>query len=183
MKTSRIVAFDGCVLGLAFGIDNSSIVNSTTKEIVLDGIGRVRRLLSTLAEDKARLIVPSLVIAEMGAANIEATKQGLVSVSSTNSVEVVPIDTRCAYEWAELSRQFLKTLPDGLTPIEVARQTASARKFDYGILAAARVHRCQVLYASDATLRSRAQALNISCVAVEDLPPPLPEQSDLFAEN
>jgi len=127
MKTSSIVAFDGCVLGLAFGIDNTTIVHSVTKEVVPDGIGRVRRLLITLAEEKARLIIPSLVIAEMGAANIEATKQGLVSVMSTNSVEVVPIDTRCAYEWAALSSQFLKTLPEGLSEVELARQTASAR--------------------------------------------------------
>ncbi len=180
MKSSRIVAFDGCVLGLAFGINNSKIMEPGTNLEIGDGVGRVQRLLVCLAEEKARLVIPTMVVAELAAANFEATRQGISAIATSNSVELAPMDLRCAYEWAGLAQKFLKNLSEGLSELEAARQTASAKKFDYGILAAVKVHRCEVFYTGDASLANRAASLQIKCIAVHELPRPLPEQSGLF---
>lgn len=180
MRSRRVVAFDGCVLGLAFGINNSKILDPGTNGEIIDGVGRVRRLLGDLAEENARLVIPTLVIAELATANLEATRLGIATIATSNSVDLAPMDLRCSYEWAVLAQNFIKALPEGLSEVEAAKQTSAAKKFDYGILAAVKVHRCEVLFTGDTSLANRAVSLNIKCTAVHELPRPLPEQSGLF---
>lgn len=172
------VAFDASALLLALAPEAKPPLNPETKRPVAHAAERVRHLLETLIEEKARIIVPAPAFSEIIMHVSPEMGEGLHEfVRKTPRLNIAPFDLMTAYELAEVNRD-LSDKDDKRGGIDENWQRI---KFDRQILAVARVHEAVRIYSDDKSLGKAAERLGIPVIKTADLPlPPENPQGSLF---
>jgi predicted nucleic acid-binding protein len=165
-----IVAFDASVLVYLFDERAPAPIDQGTGVPVADAQGRLNHLVATLADAKAKIIIPTPALAEVLVNARDAAPAWLAELHRNRHFRIVGFDERAAIEYA------VRQAERRSSPREVSRAKA---KFDDQILAIAAVENAETLYSDDAGLARSAPA-KLNVLGIADLPrPPVDPQPNL----
>ncbi len=134
---------------------------------------RVEYLIASLNTSKAKIIVPTPVLAEVLVRAGKAAPDWLRLLSSSRQFRLAPFDERAAVE-------FSVTQADRLASgIKSASTTWAQAKFDAQIVAIAAVEQATVIYSDDAHIKKSAGA-RFEVIGIEDLPLPPEDPQSVF---
>ena len=170
-----LVAFDAQMVIWAFDEQVDARVIGPEGEVA-QVRERVRRLLADLAQAQHQVIIPAPALAEF-LVKVQPAEQGrlLAILNRSAAIRVEPFDAPAASECARLIASHRRRGPLGRD--HPGGRTAI--KFDIQIVSIATILGVEVVYSSDAGVRSLAAEQGMRTVAVWELP--LPEaQSGLF---
>ena len=167
-----IVALDASVLIFFFEKDANAPINPATGEPLERCYDRVNHLISELAANSAKIIIPTPALAEVLVMAGDAGPQWLNEIGKSKHFVVAGFDVLAAVEHAA-------RMADRPKPIQQGKRKA---KFDDQIIAIARVAGAEVIYSSDEGIRADAGP-GIKVVGVLDLElPPEAAQKRLFED-
>lgn len=161
------VAFDSTMLSTLLNPGASVPGDPATNEPVKWPKERVEGLITDLAKDKKKIVIPAPVAAEILTV-IGPTNTDYLSIINRSKVfEVVPLDAKAAVELAFLNRDKFAARDK-----KSNAQPYQKVKVDRQILAICRVAKCDTLYTDDKSLISCAKLCDIATVRLCDLPLP-----------
>lgn len=164
-----IVVMDTSVLIFLLEKDANAPNDPDTGQPVTQCYERVNHLISELAEQPAKIIIPTPALGEILVKGGGAAPDWLDTLTKSKHFSVAAFDTLAAVEYAALQAARGKPNPEPKTKM----------KFDDQIIAIARVAGANIIYSSDEGLAKKVGA-GLSVIAVHDLPMP-PEEIDLFS--
>lgn len=166
-----IVALDASVLVFFFDQDAKAPVDPETGRPIDRCAERVSFLISQLSASAAKIVIPTPALAEVLVLSGMAGPEWLNIISKNRHFSVVDFDTRAAIEHAA-------QMSNAPRPLSPGKQKA---KFDFQIIAIARVAGAQKIYSFDTDIKKNAGP-GIEVVGGFDLPlPPDDPQGNLFA--
>lgn len=165
-----IVALDASVLIFFFEKDAKAPRNPETGEPFDRCYDRVNYLISELAAKSAKIVIPTPALAEILVLAGEAGPEWLNIIGKSRHFVVADFDVRAAIDHAA-------RMIDQPRPIAGRKQKA---KFDYQIIAIARVAGAEAIYSFDSDIAQDAGP-GLKVHGGFDMPlPPEKAQSDLF---
>lgn len=165
-----IVVLDANMLVYFFDEKSNPPLSKSTGQPVARCKERLDHLIATLAQDKAKIIVPTPALAEVLVYAQQGAPERLNIIKTSKHFRVVPFDERAAVEFAA-------TQANGRG--SAARAKA---KFDDQIIAIAAVEQAEVIYSDDADIAKRAGS-RFRVIGIEALPlPPEDAQQDMFKD-
>ena len=174
-----MVVFDTSILVLAFDENANPPIDPTTEELVTDCSARVGYLIKSLSTAKARVLIPTPVMAEYLVRPGRDRDKRLAELTSSRVFVIAPFDIRAAVECAgieDADYARLRVVPESEIKAKV--------KFDRQIIATAIARGATAIYTGDIGLASRAKRNNIEVVMTWELPlPPADPQFELQYEE
>ncbi len=171
-----IVVFDTSTLIYLLKPDTPAPCYAGTDRRIDDCQSRINFLLAELQKAKARIIVPTPVIAELLVHGGAASPEWLRILTNSRYFRPTPFDTLAAVECAEMSK----------VRLGAGRLSGAARakaKFDDQIVAIARIERAEVIFSDDHDIR-RLVSDDVQVRGIADLPlPPEERQGRLHLEQ
>ncbi|MEI9409153.1 type II toxin-antitoxin system VapC family toxin [Mesorhizobium salmacidum] len=170
-----IVAFDASTLIYLFDDKAAAPSDQSSGKVVDRCRDRIEHLIETLANARAKIIIPTPALAEVLVRAQEGAPERLRILKSSKYFKIVPFDERAAVEFAAIQtvRQATGT-----------RSTTSPRakaKFDDQIVAIAVVEGATELYSDDSDI-SKLAGSRMKVLGMTDLPlPPEDAQTDIFS--
>lgn len=143
-------------------------------------IGRAKALLLDLVEERADIIVPSVVVSEFLTGIPNEQHAGTLKVLNKR-FQLPPFDVRCAAVAASLWRSFAERNPSlrSLLNEQFPGTQRAKIKADIQIIATAIARNADVIYTHDGALAMVAEGL----IDVRELPPARPTQPELFSSE
>jgi predicted nucleic acid-binding protein len=160
-----IVAFDATVLLYFLDEKAKPPKQATSDAPVARCKERVEYLIASLQASKARIVIPTPVLAEVLVRAGGAASEWLVRLSNTRHFRVAPFDERAAVEFAVTQAERLES---GAKPVST---TWAQAKFDAQIMAIAAVEQASVIYSDDGHIKKSAGS-RFEVIGIEDLPLP-----------
>lgn len=165
-----IVALDASVLVFFFEKDAKAPTDPATGKPLDRCYDRVNHLIAEMAANSAKIIIPTPALAEVLVMAGEAAPEWLNIIGKSKHFVVADFDVRAAIEHAA-------QMSDAPRPLTQGKQKA---KFDYQIIAIARVAGAEAIYSFDSDIEKDAGAGLKMCGGF-DLPlPPEAAQKRLF---
>lgn len=131
---------------------------------------RVDDLIEELSGQHSRILIPTPVLAEvLVRANAAKIQEIVDSLNRTAVFQVEPFDQRAAIEHAILTKEGRSARKARRTGNE---ETWAKLKFDWQIIAIAKVNNVTTLYSDDLDLRPKAERANLEVIGLSDLPLP-----------
>lgn len=172
-----MVVFDTSFLSLAFDTHASPPLDPNTGAPMTDSKERVDYLIKNLSAAKARILIPTPVVAEFMVRG-GADKERRLEVITTSRVFVVAsFDLRAAIECSMIEDSDIATGK----PLDELKGKQKV-KFDRQIIAIALAQRAQIIYTGDRDLSQRAKKCGLQSILSWELdplpkPPVSPQQS------
>ncbi len=171
-----MVVFDTSVIAIAFDQNAAIPLDPITGVPVTECRARVDYLLKNLAASKARILVPTPVIAEFMVEGGPDREKRLDLIANSRVFVVAPFDLRAAVECA-----LIEASENGCKPPSSEAETKAKLKFDRQILATAIARGATTIYTGDKKLASRAKRCGLQAVLTWELDlPPKPPESPQF---
>jgi hypothetical protein len=165
-----IVALDATVLTFLFEKDANAPIDPQTGEPLERCYDRVNHLIAEMAANSAKIVIPTPALAEILVKAGEAGPEWLNIIEKSRHFVIADFDVRAA---AEHAAQMINSP----RPIAGRKQKA---KFDYQIIAIARVAGAEAIYSFDGDIAKDAGP-GLKVCGGFDLPlPPEPAQKNLF---
>lgn len=165
-----MVVFDTSILAIALDATAAVPIDPLTGSPLVHARKRIDHLLKTLSESRAKILLPTPVVAEYIAGGGPDKEKRLEMLTGSRSFKIVSFDLRAAVECGLIQDSDAgRKLSDHETKAKV--------KYDRQIIAIALAQGAGALYTGDKTLATRATAAGISAILTWDLPmPPEPPQ-------
>lgn len=136
---------------------------------------RIELLLSTLSDDRTRILIPTPILSELLVRAGNDRNKILEALHNQYEFSVQPFDERAAVELAFLTDKALQS-PKTLTDVE----TKAKLKFDRQIIAIAKVAGVKTIYSDDKGIFTVGTANGMTVIKTWQLPLPVPKaQMDL----
>lgn len=165
-----IVALDASVLVFLFEKDAKAPTNPETGETLDRCYDRVNHLISELSANSAKIIIPTPALAEVLVMAGDAAPDWLNTIGRSRHFVVSDFNVLAAVEHAA-------RMADAPKPLAPTKQKA---KFDYQIIAIARVAGAEAIYSFDKHI-AKAAGAGLEVRGGFDLPlPPEDPQGNLF---
>ncbi|MTD99843.1 hypothetical protein GIY56_06060 [Paracoccus sp. YIM 132242] len=165
-----IVALDASVLVFLFEKDAKAPINPETGKPLERCYDRVNHLIAELAASSAKIVIPTPALAEVLVMAGEAAPEWLNTIGKSRHFVVADFDVRAAIEHSA-------QMSSAPRPLAQGKQKA---KFDYQIIAIARVAGAEAIYSFDSDVAKDAGP-GLKVYGGFDLPlPPEDQQGDLF---
>lgn len=132
------------------------------------GKDRILHFIEALVRDRAEIIVPAPVIAELVAGRVERIEEIVTILTRTRGFSVQPFDTVTAIQTGELIREVQDTIP----PDQRLPGWKVAMKYDAMIAATARVRRAKAVCTADVGMARYLRGSGIDVILIGDLPLP-----------
>lgn len=132
------------------------------------GRERIEFFIRELAKDKAEIVIPAPVIAEIVAGRIDRIEEIVEALLRSRYFSVQPFDAVIAIETGEL----IKRAQDRIPPAQRLPGWKVAMKYDAMIAATAKVRRAKAVCTDDAGLSAHLRDTDIKIIRIEDLPLP-----------
>jgi len=164
-----MVVFDATMMLLFMRPNVNAPPDPKTGLPVENAEARISALIEDLEKQKIKIIIPTPALSELLVRAGEDT-QSLISIIQKNPVfRITPFDTLAAIEAAVMTRQAIDSgnKRDGADEITWAKI-----KYDWQIIAIARVHRANAIYSDDNHIHSHCNATQIRVIRLADIPVP-----------
>lgn len=132
-----------------------------------DRKAKLEHLIAELQRKKIKIVVPTPALAEFLARAGKTRDASYARLSTTAAFRIAPFDSRAAMECAML----LEAALTGGDKRAQAKTWAKA-KFDWQIVAIAKVANARTLYSEDGDIARIGQRLGLAVVKTDDLPLP-----------
>lgn len=156
------VLFDTSTLLLAIDPGAKPPLDPETNQPLEHAKRRVEYLIRTLSKDKAKVLIPAPVLAEV-LVHAGSAANDYVQSLQKSPFRVAPFDTRAAIEWA--------------AGMEISRSTSKRKaapwakvKFDHQIVAVAKVEDVETIYSDDGDIYTMAKRAGLNVVRSSELP-------------
>ncbi|MGQ8879017.1 hypothetical protein ACUTR7_16010 [Delftia sp. NA_296.1] len=172
-----MVVFDTSVLAIAFDQNACVPKDPATGQPLERCKERIDHLLKTLTATKAKILIPTPVLAEYMVHGGPDRQKRLNKIVLSRVFTVAPFDMRAAVECAELEPVPRKA--KAITHFD--NETKAKVKFDRQILATALTHRVSHMYTGDNQLARKARDCGLLVTLTWELPlPPEKPKSPQF---
>ncbi len=166
-----MLAFDTSIISLAINGSGRNLIDPETKKPVERPGERVRYLLSSLAKNKVRILLPAPVVSELLVFSENVMEALFRYLGGEVVLEVAVFDYKAAIETARAMRE--KKERDG----SIGADSSDIRnkiKVDYQIVAIARTQGAEAIYSQDRGLNNHSKhcGLEVRTITDIDLPPP-----------
>lgn len=166
-----MIVFDTTVAAIAFDKNAAVPLDPKTNAPLTQCKERIDLLLTNLAAQKVRVLLPTPVVAEYIVGGGLDKEKRLAIITANKNFLIAPFDLRAAIECA--------LIEDGDRGKQLnATQTKAKLKFDRQIIAVAIAQSADTIYTGDTTLGARAKDSSLSVVYTWDLPLP-PEAAQM----
>jgi predicted nucleic acid-binding protein len=150
-------------------------IDEKTEAPVEEVEARVNALIEKIEKDKAHIIIPAPALSEVliDAGNDIASIMQIIQKNAVFHIE--PFDMKAAIELAlmTISARKRKDKRSGV------HATWAEVKFDYQIVAIAKVNNVTAIYSDDKNLKAFAEKFNIETIKISDLPIPQKDMKDM----
>lgn len=160
---------------------NVRVPNDSAGRPIQHAKERVESRIVDLEKARIKVLIPTPALAEVLVRAGEGVSEKIVEAINKHSVfRIEPFDARAAIEVAAMSRT---ALGGGRKRKPSAPETWAKLKYDWQIVAIAKVNQATAIYSNDDNIRKIAAAADIEVVGLADLPlPDDKHQRDLFLE-
>ncbi|MEX0759090.1 MAG: hypothetical protein WD100_05880 [Tistlia sp.] len=171
-----IVAIDTSVLLLFLSEDAPAPPDPETREEIPRVRERVNYLIKSLADDRAKIIIPTPVLSEVLVVAGDGDVGYLEIIERQSCFRVAPFDQIAAIEAALMMREAMSR--GGLRARADPSSPRAKIKFDYQIVAVAKTEQAEAIYAGDQQVLGMAARAGLRGIHVAhlDLPPEDPQQ-------
>jgi predicted nucleic acid-binding protein len=156
------VLFDTSTLLLAIDPGAKPPLDPATNQPLEHAKRRVEYLIRTLSKDKAKVLIPAPVLAEV-LVHAGSAANDYVQSLQKSPFRVAPFDTRAAIEWAAGMERSRSTSKRKAAPWAKV-------KFDHQIVAVAKVEDVETIYSDDGDIYTLAKRAGLNVVRSSELP-------------
>ena len=135
---------------------------------------RIEYLIATLQAQRAKIIIPTPVLAEVLVGAGHAASEWLRILTSSKNFRLVPFDERSAIEFAATQAA------RGGSCIKSTSTTWAQAKFDAQIMAIAAVEQATIIYSDDGHIKKLAGS-RFEVIGISDLPLPPEDKQIAFS--
>lgn len=162
------VAFDASILLPLLNPSVQGPIDPVTGKNLESCRERIDYLIQSLEDNRTKIIIPTPALSEILVYADKAGPQYLSRIRDSRSFKIEPFDERAAVEVAFMIREELRSF--GQKRRKQATQTWAKVKFDWQIVAIAKVNGASIVYSDDAGVRSFAQGSRLTVIGLAQLP-------------
>lgn len=147
--------------------DASILIDLLNPRTASDRRAKLENLISELQKSKSKIQIPTPALSEFLAGAGKARDSYYQKLSASSAFQVIPFDARAAMECALMIDE-VYTKADKQARIK----TWAKAKFDWQIVAIAKVVGATVIYSDDGDIKRIGQRFGIKTIKTDDLPLP-----------
>lgn len=170
------VAFDASIPLPLLNPNVRGPINPTTSKPLELCRERLEYLVKDLEKRQTKIIIPTPALSEILVYADRAGPQYLSQIRESRAFKIEPFDERAAAEVALMIRDELKPL--GKQQRKQAIQAWAKVKFDFQIVAIAKVNGASIIYSDDSGVRTFAERSHLTVIGLAQLPLP-PKESQI----
>lgn len=172
-----MVIFDATILLMLLDPSLPAPIDESTGNPVTGSERRIRHLVSSLHNDRTKIVIPTPVLAEVLTRAERAGADYFTKLSRSAVFKIEPFGVRAAVELARMNAAAIR-LGDKRGGLLASWAKV---KFDRQIVAVAKVTSIETLYSDDKNLRKLAESHDIQVIGTDELPLPPEDMQMTFA--
>jgi hypothetical protein len=164
-----MVVFDATMMLLFMHPDVNIPLDPNTNLPVENVDARISGLIEDLEKQKVKIIIPTPALSELLVRAGDATPSLINNLQKSSVFRIVPFDTLAAIEVSIMTRQ---EKDSGNKCVGVDKSTWAKLKYDWQIIAIAKVHRATAIYSDDKHIHNHCKSMPIKVIRLYDIPIP-----------